>query len=100
MKVLRGIEYQLPQTAATRLAAVLGREHGFSHTSLSRYLKGRLGTSNITMAFATAMGMPLPIQIMPSIEASDWLAVGMRLQAQRPETFRLMLETIETIVGK
>lgn len=82
-----------------RLAKALKRTRPFAISTVRRYLLGELVTDELTMAFATLMERPHPVQVLESEKHRRWCELGVRLDHGDSETFEAELARVERLVG-
>lgn len=87
------------EKTGVRLGKALKRGRPFAISTVRRYLLGELVTDELTMAFATMMKMPHPVQVLETEKHRRWCELGVRLDQGDTETFEAELARIERLVG-
>ena len=80
------------------LARAIKRGRPFGAATIRRYLSGTLVTDELTVAFATVMGVPFPAQI-ENEQHSRWYELGVRLDNASAGTFSNELDRLEQLVA-
>ena len=82
-----------------QLARAVRRGRPFGASTIQRYLSGQVVTGELTDAFAKAMGVVSPIQIVESERLRAWYGLGERLESSDPETFEWELGRLRHLVA-
>ena len=87
----------LEETGAA-LARAVRRVRAFGTSTVHRYLTGRVVTDELTQAFAKAMKVPYPIQVLDSPRHQQWCDLGVRLDEADAEAFEAELKRLQHLV--
>jgi hypothetical protein len=82
------------------LATLLGAKRPINPTSVFEYTQGKSVTREMTEAFATLMGVPVPDfedQVDPELD--EWTELGRQLRAETPDKFRRELAALRDLVA-
>jgi hypothetical protein len=82
------------------LAPLLGAKRPVNPTSVFEYTQGKSVTQEMTEAFATLMGVPVPDfedQVDPELD--EWTELGRLLRAETPDKFRRELAALRELVA-
>ena len=87
------------QATGVRLARAMKRGRPYAIATVQRYLKAELVTDELTEAFAKAMGVPHPVQVLEDENHQRWCELGVRLDKGHSETFKAELDRVERLVA-
>lgn len=82
----------------TELANAAGRAKPYSTSAVHDYLSGRAVTEEMTRAWATLMGLPLPVLVPDDADLQRWCELGALLKREAPDRFRRELEALQEFV--
>jgi hypothetical protein len=87
------------KTLGEELGILLRTERPLHHSSVFEYLQGKSVTVELTQAFASLMGTPMPeIADSNDEELHTWTELGRRLRAHTPDKFKREMELLRRLV--
>jgi hypothetical protein len=86
------------KTLGAELAALLGVRSPLPPARLSEYMNGTRITEEMTRAWATLMGVPMPDVAGDDPEMRQWIEVGEQLKQHTPDKFRRELHALQELV--
>ena len=87
----------LAETGAL-LADARERPRAYALVTVRRYLSGELVTDDMTDAFAKAMRVPYPVQVIETSKQRRWCDLGTRLDKGNRKAFEAELRRLEYLV--
>ena len=81
------------------LGRVMRRGRPYALATIRRYLIGDLVTDELTQAFAKAMDVLHPIQVLETPHHQRWCELGVRLDKGDADTFKAELDRLERLVS-